>query len=340
MKRNSFFIILFCLALCSGCVSDYAYGNHGTDEKSHNLTPHPAVTAESSPGFEQCFPEEASGLEDTYIEFLPGETQTTTQYTFSNTLATPAEVVYTLIPVSNWGEKDPVVLPDWVNVSVEPPSQIIPPCRNGTSTVRIGLTRNATGTSASSLPASRTAFFYLKPATNSPVHTDAGDWLCIQENNDYRTLLRPRLQASVEQADLVVHPGSGNKTSLIVNTQGQGLDSLRLGILAEDARSADVLQKGLLQVSLDPPAFSTRSFRQYSSTLKVNASDSLPSGTYLFTITVHSKSLAQLHIRVEADSPRQFHGGLYKEGLEKAAGYSAEATPCPDCPLPLATPTP
>lgn len=143
-------------------------------------------------------------------------------YTFSHTLASPTEISYTLVPVNNRGERDPVVLPDGVNVSVEPSSLTIPPCRSETSQVCIRLTRNATDTSASSLPTGRTAFFYLKPVTNSSIHTDAEDWLCIQENDNYRTLLRPRLKASMEQTDLVVHPGSGNSTSLIINTQSQG----------------------------------------------------------------------------------------------------------------------
>jgi hypothetical protein len=336
MKTESFFLILFCIVICSGCVADSTYGNHAADEKTQNRSSYPAVTAYGSPGLALCSPEEVSGLEDTYIEFLPGETQKTIQYRFSNTMARPTDVSYTLVPVSNWGENDAVTLPDWVNISIEPSSQIISPCRNETATIHIRLTRNATDNSVSSLPMSRIACFYLKPVTSSSVHTDAEDWLCVQENTTCRTLLRPRLKATIEHADIAIHPGSGNQSSLIINTQSQGLDSVRFEVLAEDTGSAAVLKEGLLQVQLDPPAFSTRSFRQYNSTLMINSSDRLPSGTYRFTIAVQSKSLAQLHLRVEATPA--FHQGLYKEGLDRAAGYSMAATPCTDCPLPLATP--
>jgi len=337
MKKNLFFIILFYLVICSGCVAD-TYGNHAADEKTQNRSPYPAVTAYGSPGLAQCSREEVSGLEDTYIEFLPGETQKTIQYRFSNTLARPTDVSYTLVPVSNWGEKDPVVLPDWVNISVEPSSLSISPCRNETSTIHIRLIRNTTDNSASSLLMSRTAFFYLKTVTNFSSYTDEGDWLCVQENTTYRTLMRPRLKATIEHADIVIHPGSGNQSSLIINTQSQGLDSVRFGVQPEDTGSAAVLEEGLLQIQLDPPAFSTRSFRQYNATLMINSSNRLPSGTYRFTIAVQSKSLAQLHLRVEAIPA--FQQGLYKEGLDKAAGYTIAATPCTDCPLPLTTPLP
>jgi len=300
LNMNPYYLaILIGLVFCSGCISDNTGKNYAGAEKPGNLSPSPAVTDQARPDFEQCAHEEVSGLEDTYIEFLPGELQKTINYTFSNTLAIPTEVTYDLVPVRTWGEKNPAVVPDWVNVSVEPSSLTIPPCQNETSIIRISLIRNATDNSSSSPPTSQTAFFYLKPVTNLSTYSDAEDWLCIQENYNYRTLLRPRLTVSIEHADLVVHPGSENQTSLIINTQSQGLATLQTEILAEDTLSADVLEEGLLQVKLDPPTFSTRSFRQYSSVLLVNASDRLPSGTYRFTLVIHSKSLAQLHIRIE-----------------------------------------
>lgn len=304
MKKIPYLFIIFCFLVCflvvPGCISYNGASKPVFEEKQMNFTPAViSVRSQNDTTIGNCSSTPASGFQEPYVEFLSGETTKTVSYTFFSKCAGPAELSYTLVPVINWNKRDPVHPADWVNVSIEPSLLAISSSQTYTSEVIIRLTQNSTNTSASGPAKNRVAFFYLKPSINNTVQVDAEDWLCVQENYNYRTLLRPRLRVVIENNNLVVHPGSSNQTSIILNTQSQGLDFIQYEILSKNNNSAFVLQNNLLKMEIAPSGFSTRSFRNYTSVLSVNASDELSPGVYQFTIVIHSKTLTELQVRVE-----------------------------------------
>lgn len=299
MELTNYLFIIFCFLVVSGCVSDNGARPHPEEE---HVTITPVVTATPSqntinPG--DCSSADTSGFQEPYVEFLSGETTKTVNYTFTSTCAGPAELTFTLVPVNNWNERDPVSPADWVNVSFEPSSFALSPSRVYTSEVTIRLTGNTSTPSTNKSSGNRAAFFYLKPSIGSSVQAGAEDWLRVQENFNYRSLHRPRWNAVIEKNNLVVHPGSGNQTTITLNTQSQGLDNTRYEIRPADNNSASVLEDNLLTFDIVPREFPTRSFRNYTSVLTVNAGNDLPPGTWQFTVVIHGKSLMEIPLRIE-----------------------------------------
>lgn len=299
MEKTNYLFIIFCFLVVSGCISDNG-AKPVFEEHQMNFTPidtTPALQNTTDPG--DCSSTTAGGLQEPFVEFLEGDSIKKVNYTFLSQCPGSAEVSCTLVPVNNWNDRDPVDPPDWVHISIDPSSFVIPSLRTNTSEVTIRLTRNTTDTSATGPSGNRAAFFYLKPSINSRVLADAEDWLCVQENYNYRSLHRPQWDAEIENNNLVVHPGTGNQTPVTLNTQSQGLDYIHYEIQPYDNISASVLEDNLLLMSVTPSEFSSRSFRNYTSVLSVNANHDLPPGIYQFTVVIHGKILMELPLRIE-----------------------------------------